>query len=50
MLDLCKCYVMEELDKELASDICLVAGKSFNSNENGSGGNNKGIESMDLKC
>ena len=43
MLDLCECDVMEKLDKELAGDVCLVAGESFNGNEDGGSGDNKGI-------
>ena len=46
MLDLHKCDVMEELNKELAGDISLVAGESFNSNEDGRGGNDKGVEGV----
>ena len=46
MLDLHKCDVMEELNKELAGDISLVAGESFNSNEDGRGGNDKGVEGI----
>ena len=38
---------MEELDKELAGDVHLVAGKSFDCNENGGSGNNESIEGMD---
>ena len=37
---------MEELDKELASDVCLVAGESLDSDENGRSGNDKGVESI----
>ena len=50
MLDLCECNVMKELDKKLAGNICLVAGKAFDSNENGRSGNDKGIEGVDLRC
>ena len=50
MLDLCKCDVVEKLDKELAGNICLVAGESFNGNENGRGGNDEGIEGMNPRC
>ena len=42
--------VMEELNKELAGDVCLVARESLNGNENGRGGNDKGIEGVDLRC
>ena len=50
MLDLCKCDVMEELNKELAGDVSLIAGESFNSDEDGRGGNDKGIEGKHLRC
>ena len=46
MVDLCECDVMEELNKELANDICLEAGESFDGNENGRGGNDEGIEGI----
>ena len=49
MLDLCKCDVMEELNKELASDVCLVAGESFNSDEDGRSGNDKSVEGVNLR-
>ena len=49
MLDLCECDVMEELNKELAGDIGLVAGKSFNSDEDGRSGNDEGIEGVNLR-
>ena len=50
MLDLCECDVMEELNKELASDVCLVAGKSFNCDEDGRSGNDEGIEDVNPRC
>ena len=50
MLDLCKCNVVEKLNKELAGDICLVAGQSFDCNENGGGGNDKDVEGVNLGC
>ena len=50
MLDLSECDVMEKLDKELTSDISLVARKSFNNNEDGKSGNDKGIKGMDVEC
>ena len=46
MLDLCKCDVVKELDKELAGDVCLVTGESFDCNEDGGSGNDKGIEGV----
>ena len=50
MLDLCECDVMEELDKELAGHVSLVTRKSFNSNEDGRGSNDKGIEGVNPRC
>ena len=50
MLDLHECNVMEELNKELASDVHLVTGKSFDGNEDGRGGNDKGIEGVNPRC
>ena len=50
MLDLCKCDMMEELNEELTGDVCLVAGKVFDSDEDGRGGNDKGIEGVNLRC
>ena len=46
MLDLHDCNVMEELDKELASDVHLVAGESLNGDENGRVGNDEGVDSV----
>ena len=48
MLDLGEGDVMEELDEELAGDVLLVGGKSFDSNENGGEGDGKDIEGMDV--
>ena len=50
MLDLGKGNVVEKLDKELAGDVGLVAGESFNSDEDGRGGNNEGVQSVDSRC
>ena len=50
MLDLWECNVMEELDKELAGDVCLVTEESFNCTEDGGSGNDKGIEGMNPRC
>ena len=50
MLELCKCNVMKELDKELAGDIGLVARESFNSDEDGRGGNDESVEGVNLRC
>ena len=37
---------MEDLDKELTGDVRLVTGKSFNHNEDGWGGIDEDIESV----
>ena len=50
MLDLGEGNMVEKLDKELAGNVGLVAGESFNGNEDGRGGNNKGVQSMDSRC
>ena len=50
MLDLGKGNVVEKLDKELAGDVSLVAGESFNGDEDGRGGNNEGVQSVDSRC
>ena len=47
VLHLCECDVMEKLDKELAGDICLVTGESFDCDEDRGGGNDKSIEGVD---
>ena len=49
MLDLCKHDVVEELDEELAGDVGLVTGESFDGDEDGRGGNDKSIEGVDLR-
>ena len=41
---------MEDLDEELIRNVWLVTGKSFNCNEDGWGGNDKDIESVDVGC
>ena len=43
MLDLGEGDVMEELDEELAREVSLVTGESFNGDEDGRGGNDKGV-------
>ena len=40
--------MMEKLDKELAGDIPLVGGKSFNGNEDSRGHNDEGVEGVDM--
>ena len=50
VLDLCECNVMEELNRELAGDVSLIAGESFDSYVDGRGGNDKGIEGKHLRC
>ena len=50
MLDLCESDVVEELDKKLTGDVCLVTGESFDCNEDGRGGNDKSVEGVNLRC
>ena len=50
MLELGEGDMMEKLDKELAGDIPLVGGKSFNGNENSRGHNDEGVEGVDMWC
>ena len=50
MLDLGEGNVVEKLDKELAGDVGLVTGESFNGNEDGRGGNGEGVQSVDSRC
>ena len=50
MLDLCECDVVEELDKKLTGDVSLVAGESFDCDEDGRGGNDKSVEGVNLRC
>ena len=47
MLDLGKGNVVEKLDEELTGDVGLVARESFDSDEDGRGGNDEGIQSVD---
>ena len=47
MLDLGEGNVVEKLDEGLADDILLLVRKSFNSDEDEGGSNNKDVESMD---
>ena len=50
MLDLHERDVMEELNKELADDVGLVAGESFDDDEYGRSGNDKDIEGVNPRC
>ena len=43
VLDLGKDNMMKELDEELAGEVGLVAGESFDSDENGREGNDEGV-------
>ena len=43
MLDLGERDEVQELDEELAGEVGLVTRESFNGNEDGRGGNNKGV-------
>ena len=49
MLELCECDVVEELNKELAGNVGLVARESFDSDEDGRGGNDKSVEGINLR-
>ena len=50
MLDLCKCNMVEELDKELTGNIGLVTGESFDCNKDGRGGNDESVEGINPRC
>ena len=50
MLDLGKGNVVEKLDKELTGEVSLVTGESFDSDKDGRGGNDEGVQSMDSRC
>ena len=50
MLDLGEGNMVEKLDKELAGDVGLVARESFDGDEDGRGGNDEGIQSVDSRC
>ena len=50
MLDLGKGNVVKELDKELAGKVGLITGESFDSEEDGRGGNDEGVQSVDSRC
>ena len=39
--------MVEKLDKELTGDVSLVARESFDSDEDGRGGNDEDIQSVD---
>ena len=43
MLDLGEGNMVKELDEELTRVVGLVAGESFDGDENGRGGNDKGV-------
>ena len=49
MLDLGEGNVVEKLDKELTGDVSLVTGESFNGDEDGRGGNDEGVQSVDSR-
>ena len=50
MLDLCKCGVVEELDKKLTGDVSLITGESFDGDEDGRGGNDESVEGINPRC
>ena len=43
VLDLGEGDKVQDLDEELASEVGLIAGESFNGNEDGRGGDDKGV-------
>ena len=47
MLDLGEGDEVQELDKELAGDVGLVFRESFDSDEDGRGGDDKGVQGVD---
>ena len=49
MLDLGKGNMIKELDKELVWKVSLVTGESFNCDEDGRGGNDKGVQSVNSR-
>ena len=50
VLDLGKGDMVEKLDKELAGKVGLVTGEPFDSDEDGRGGNDEGVQSVDSRC
>ena len=50
MLELGKGDVVEELDQELTRDVLLIERESFNSDEDGGGGNDEDKKGMDARC
>ena len=49
MLDLGKGDEMQELNKELTGEVGLVSWESFNSEEDGRGGDNKGVQGVNSR-
>ena len=49
MLDLGKGGEVQKLDEELAGEVGLVSRESFNGNEDGGGGDNKGVQGVDSR-
>ena len=49
MLDLGKGGEVQKLDKELAGEVGLVSRESFNSDEDGGGGDNEGVQGVDSR-
>ena len=49
MLDLGEGNMVEKLDQELIGEVSLVTGESFDSNEDGRGGNDEGVQSLDFR-
>ena len=49
MLDLGKGGEVQKLDEELAGEVGLVSQESFNSDEDGGGGDNEGVQGVDSR-
>ena len=47
VLDLSEGNEMQELDEELASEVGLIVGESFDGDEDGRGGNDEGVQGVD---
>ena len=49
MLDLGEGGEVQKLDEELAGEVSLVSWESFDGDEDGGGGNNKGVQGVDSR-
>ena len=50
MLELGKGNVVEELDQELTRDVLLIGRESFDSDEDGGGGDDEDKKGVDARC